>query len=245
MKKAIFLSLVSASILTAGDLGVELGVSQTNLEADFEYGNAATRTKVDEDLLGLDDKVTNIKPRVYYTSGNHTFDFDYESLDFSGSNTLTKNVVFDDKTYAINTNVRSTMEFDWYRLGYKYSLVNNDNSNLKAGIDLNILDTNVGLDSDLTAASNYSETIPLPTLVLNGKYSFNENFAIEGKFAGLTAGSKGSYTEAFAGLNIKCLLLDNAHWRLGYQTKKLEIDVDDFDGELKFSGGFIGFNYKF
>ena len=44
---------------------------------------------------------------------------------------------------------------------------------------------------------------------------------------------------------VQCFLIDNGQCRLGYQSKKLDVDIDDFDGELKFSGAFLGFNYKF
>ncbi|MGM0519714.1 MAG: hypothetical protein ACQERD_08750 [Campylobacterota bacterium] len=246
MKKTILLSIFTASVLSASNFGVEVGASQSNLKADFQYGSNATATKVDENILGLDDKITTIKPRVYFNSGNHTFDFDYESLDFSGANTLTQDIEFDDETYTATTNIKSTMEIDWYRLGYRYSVINNGNTYLNAGLDLNILDTNIGLEETAGNTSSYfDEVIPLPTLVLDGNYAFNEKVGVEAKFAGISVGSEGSYTEAYAGLNIQCLLLDNAKWRLGYKAKKLDVDVDDFDGELEFKGAFLGFNYKF
>jgi len=244
MKKILILSLAASSLLFAGEFGVEVGAQQSKLKADFAYGDSSLRTKVDENDLGLDDKQTSIKPRLYYKSGNHTIDFDFEALDFSGSNLLTKTINFDDKVYTIGSKVDSTLEIDWYRLGYKYKVLGDEKSYLNLGLDLNILDTDVGLKSS-TINSSYSETIPLPTLVLSGNYSINDRVGVEAKFAGMSLGSNGNYTEIFAGVNMQCFLIDNGQWRLGYQSKKLEVDIDDFDGELKFSGAFLGFNYKF
>lgn len=244
MKKTLILSLAASSLLFAGEFGIELGAQQSKLQADFAYGDSDTRTKVNEDDLGLDDKQTSVKPRLYYKAGNHTIDFDFESLDFSGSTTLTKTINFDNETYNFGDKVDSTLEIDWYRLGYRYKVFGNEKSYFNMGLDLNILDTDVGLKTS-TLNNSYSEVIPLPTLVIDGNYAINDRFGVEAKFAGISAGSNGHYTEAFVGLNMRCFLLDDAQWRIGYQAKELEVDVDDFDGELKFKGAFLGLNYKF
>lgn len=246
MKKVVLSSLIVASSMMAGDLQVELGYQQNKFDADFAYGNSNTRTVVSESDIGLEEKDSTVKPRLFYMSGNHTFDFDYESLDFSGSKNITRTIVFDDKTYTAGANVQSTLEIDWYRFGYRYKVLGDEKSYLNLGLDINLLKTDVGLDaSALNISSNYSETLPVPTLVINGNYSINDMFGIEGKFAGISAGSKASYTEYFAGVNMKCLLLEGGKWKLGYQAKNLEVDVDDFDGELDFKGVYLGFNYTF
>lgn len=246
MKKTTLLSLVTVTSLMASDFGIEIGAQKNKLDADIAYGNAVTRTTVTENELGLKNSDTNVKPRLYYTTENHTFDLDFQSMDFSGSNTLTRTIVFDNRTYTANATVNSTLELDWYRFGYRYSVINDNNTKLSIGADINIIDTDIGLNApSLNLSSSYSETIPLPTLVIEGNYAINDMFGIEAKAAGITAGSKAKYTEFYAGININCLLIENGQWRLGYQSKKFEVDIDDFDGELSFNGAYLGFNYKF
>lgn len=249
MKKQLLLSvalssLLSVSSLFAGEFGVELGAKQSKLDLDLAYGNELVRTKVNQDDLGMDDKATLFKPTLYYKSGNHSFDFDFEALDYKGSKNITRTINFDNKVYAIDSKVDSTLKINWYRLGYKYSLINKGSSYLNLGFDVNILDSKVALKTD-ALDSSYSGTIPVPTLVLSGNYAFNEYFGLEARLAGIKVGSKADYVEASAGINMKCFLLDNANWRLAYQNKELNVDVDDLDAKLGFKGFLLGFNYKF
>ncbi len=246
MKKTLLLSLAVSSVLTASEFGIEIGAQKNKLSADFAYGNSSTRTTVTQDDLGLKNSDTTVKPRLHYKSGNHMFDLDYEKLDFSGSKVLTKDIVYDNKTYTASTNVQTTFEMDWYRLGYRYSVLSNEKGNLNIGADLHIIDADVGLvASSLNFDSSYSETLPLPTLVVSGNYAINDMFGLEAKASGINTGSKATYTEFYAGINVNCLLIKNGQWRLGYQSKKFDIDVDDFKGDLSFKGAYLGFNYKF
>jgi hypothetical protein len=205
-----------------------------------------TRTVISKDDLGLKSSDISVKPTLFYENNDHKFSLDYEKLDFSGSKTLTKDIIFNNKTYNVNTNIKSTMEFDWYRVGYAYKLLNNSSSTLSLGLDLHIVDADIGIkDSTGTINESYSETIAIPAISLDGSYMINDTFGIDGKVSGIKVGSKASYTQYYAGVSAKCVFIENATWKAGYQYKKIDINIDDFDGDLKFKGLYLALNYKF
>lgn len=244
MKKAVVMSTFAAASLVAAEFGIEAGYQQNKLSGDFAYGIEGQRTEVSPEEIGLDDGSGTLKPRVYIKSGAHTFDFDYEAIDHSGSKTLQKTITFNEQTYNVGADVTSTYEMNWFRAGYRYNLHEDEKSYANIGLDLHIIDTEVGMKTT-GIDEQFSETIPLPTLTVAGSYKFTEMVGAEAKLSGITAGDKGSYVEVYGGLNLDCLLVENGMWRAGYQYKNLDVDVDDFDGDLKMDGVYVGFNYRF
>lgn len=157
---------------------------------------------------------------------------------------LNKSIDFNGETYAVNMPIESTLKLDWYRLGYRYSIVETGKANLAIGANIHIIKADIGLVSAATS-DFYSQTVGLPILALNGSYQINSMFGIEGMISGITAGSSGNYVQMYGGITANCLLVKNGMWRLGYQYKKLSIDIDDLDGDLKFQGAYLGYRYKF
>lgn len=252
MKKTVKLCLASliaitgtATTLSANDFGVELGVQKTTLDADFAYGSKNTRTKVSENELGLDRDNTTVIPSIFYKSGKNKLDFSFQSYDFNGYKRITKSIVYDNKTYIAGTNVSTTFKMDWYKLGYRYDLLEDDLYSLRVGTDVNLVKTKIELVSDISGTKKFDELLPLPTLAVEGDYKFNKNFGVEGKISAMSIGSKATFSDLYVGLTAKLPLIENTKWKLGYQKKTIDVDSGDFDGKLAYKGVYLGVNYKF
>jgi len=231
---------------TAGVFGIELGAQQTKLEADFSYGNKYTKTTINLKDVGLDNSSSAFKPTLFYQTGNHRFDFDYDKIGVSDSHKIEKEFRFGSWYYnVIGANVESKLDVSVFRLGYKYRFLQDNKSYLNLGADVNIVNTKIDIAAPTYGLirNEVSHTQSLLGLVADGNYAFTNMFGIEGKLAGSFV-----YQEAYAGLNME--LFKNAQLRVGYQYKKFELESDDnvnkkFDADLKYQGGFVGLNYRF
>jgi len=225
---------------------VELAVQQVKFEPTFAYGNNSTRTKLNADNLGLDNNENIFKPTFILRKGNHRVDFDYISLDFSGSTTLTKDVNFNNNTYLAGQYIRSDFDIIWMRWGYKYRLFGNNKSYLNLDIDFNSVSVDIRLKGTRSFSFN-SLSIPYNEFVdlgFDGNYAFSDRFGIEGKFVS-SVNDKAKYIDTYVDLNMNSFLLKNTKLKAGYQYKKLAFDDNQFDGDLRFKGPFVGFNYRF
>lgn len=240
--------LLAGSTAMAGEFGIGLGYQQNNLSGDALYeGSVANPTKVDlEDTLGMDDSDGTFKPTLYYKSGKHTFSFDYEALSYSGNTTITETIRFGDETYNVSDQVQSNMDLDWYTLGYRYGIYTQDKLNVGIGIDINLIDTELALKTTFVEES-VDELIPLPALALDIAYDFGPA-SLNANIAGITAGSSGYYVDMYGGFSFDLedlASIKGASLDIGYQYKKLDVDVDDLEAQMTFDGLYGGISYRF
>jgi len=248
--KKILLSITLVGLLavnaTAGVFGIELGAQQTKLEAEFSYGNEYTKTPINLKDVGLDDSASTFKPTLFWQEGNHKFDFDYQSIGFSGSHKLTKLFTWGPVYYDLpGAEIETTLDIKVARLGYKYRLLRDNKSYLDLGADVNIVTTeiNIAAPKHNIYANKVTAKQSLWGLVADGNYAFTDMFGIESKLA---VGPKSQ--EAYAGLNMD--LFKNAQFRVGYNYKRLKLDMDNglfkkIDADFKFKGAFLGLIYRF
>ena len=250
MKKSIIFTglALAGSLAMAGEFGISLGYQHNQMDGDALYeGNVANPTKVDlQNTLGMDDSDGTFKPTLFYTSGNHIFSIDYESLSYSGDKVITETIRFGDETYNISDRIVSNMDIDWYTLGYRYALVKQDKLSLNLGLDINLLDAKLSLDSTL-AQESLDELIPLPALAFDVAYDFGPA-TLKANFSGITVGNKGHYIDLYGGLTFDLedlASIKGASFDVGYQYKKLDVDISDLDAQMTFDGIYGGITYRF
>jgi len=237
--------------------GVELGVQQVKLEHNLAYGYRSTKTKLSSDDLGLDNSKNVFKPALFYEFGDKEtkfrLDLSYEQVGFNGSNTLTKSIVFNRATYDPGDNIRSKFEFEWARAGFEikgpYSSI---------GFDWNYVTVSTQLSKTVLYNSEYYEfknykfkEAVFFSIVLGAYYNFSD-FSIESKVKyGSDTDKEDSlenkirHKELYVGLNMDNFLLKNGKLKAGYQYRRLDFAGDELDGDLRFKGPFVGFNYRF
>lgn len=247
MKKCLKIALLSlSSTLMAGEVGLELGIQKIEIDGDMQYKGTSIDLRKD---LGLREKENAVKPTLTYTSNNkrHKFLINYEGSEYQANEVLTRNIIFNDKVYTIGSNITTSIETNWYQVGYRYtfdSLFRNKLV-LKVGSDLNIIDLKASIDT-IGISENYDVIAPLPTLVLEAEYEFLNNLSIEGKVAAITLGNYGDYSEYYAGLKTAIPYVYGLAIKAGYMAKNIEIEIEsDEKFELEYTGTYIGLEYKF
>ncbi|MFP4333327.1 MAG: hypothetical protein ACLFQJ_08495 [Campylobacterales bacterium] len=246
MKKSLLVaSLLCGTLLSAGEFEIGLGAQLIKPDGKFKYGKSSTATEIDlKSDLGIDDRKVSAKPYMQYSFGSHKIFANYEYYSADSTELLNKNINFDNKVYATGTNLYSKLEYNWFQTGYRYkALKKKDSYSLGVGVDVNVIDLKTELKNN-TNSSSFDETLPLPTIALEGDVNIHNSLALVGKASFLPAG-KVDYQEYYGGAKWECLLVDNVILNAGYQYKKLDLDVDDIDGHLDFSGFYIGAGYRF
>jgi OOP family OmpA-OmpF porin len=242
MKKLLLASIVASASLFATTPGIELLYQQTKVDGDYKLGTSGSSVDVRDDL-GMTGKSVNLKPKIYtWLNDDNKIDFSAEMLQWNANNTINKTIAGQN----FNSAVKSNLDVDTFQFGYGYKVAGDDKSNLLFGTDLNIFSASQTIASATQGLSaKSSKTSLVPTLKLEGKYDL-DGFGVEGKVAGMTYGDKGNFLEYAAGIFFGCPVIDDLSWRVGYRVKDFQdIDLDSFNGDMKFSGIYAGFNYPF
>jgi hypothetical protein len=246
MKRSLLVAaLLSGSILSAGEFEIGLGAQLIKPDGKFKYGSSSTSTEIDlSEDLGIDDQKASLKPYVQYTFGKNRVFANYEYYSADSTERLNKNIEFDNKVYAAGTNLYSKLEYNWFQTGYRYlALDKKESYSLGVGADINVIKMKMELNNNIQDAG-FDETVPLPTLVADGTVNIYKSVALKAKAALMLTG-KVDYQEYYGGATWECALIDNVILNAGYQYKRFDMDVDDFDGNLDFSGFYVGAGYRF
>lgn len=167
-------------------------------------------------------------------------------MKYSGTNVITRNIVFNNTTYIVGDSVKTDMKLNWANLYYKYDVFADEK--LKVGIDLNIIDADIELSGTLLN-EKYDSYLAIPALTLTGtlpipsKIRVLKGLHFDYSLKGMTVGSSANYVELAGGLGYT--YKKNLDFVVGYEYKKLEVDIDDFNSELKFDGVYGKVSYKF
>jgi hypothetical protein len=146
----------------------------------LDANNLPVGTYIDfQDTLGGDTGSTVFRLDSHYRfNDHHAIGFSWYSIKFTGSRTLTEDIVWNGVTYPINSQVNSEIRFDVYKLNYQYSLYHNEEVELGASIGLHIMKTFAGINAiSIMESQNGSITAPMPVLGLFAKYYFTPRFS--------------------------------------------------------------------
>jgi hypothetical protein len=102
--------------------------------------------------------------------GRHHLDLGYTKIDYSGSNVLTRDIVFNGKTYSIGDLVSSSIEYKMIDFHYQYDFI--DLENVLAGFSLGGVLQVKYLDGEVSLKTTGLDekedfTLPIPMVGLN------------------------------------------------------------------------------
>ncbi|MHB1646855.1 MAG: hypothetical protein ACYCTD_05880 [bacterium] len=244
----IFVSLISAKAYASGlfDVTVEGGAYFQNLSGNLKVGNSVNGfapTNITPSDIGLQTTKTEpmIKAVLSVLYGNR-FSLTYVPYVYGGSKVLSQTVYFNGQTYNINTAVTSKLELYSYKLFYThdFSLDNFVTIGVGAGVDL--FTAKAELDSPALSESK-NANLPIPLIGGRVKISPLNDISFIGKFQGFSIGSDGYYYHIKAGVNYKAVGPLSAF--ADYVYDKVNVNIDNIDGNLVFNGPEVGLRLKF
>lgn len=140
---------------------------------------------------------------------------DYLEVDRSGSATLTRDILFNNETFAAGQVARSSLDWRQFDITYTYSFIRNRRFELGSGLALYFLEVDaIGAVPAQRQRQEVSAATPFPALPLDGTWRISSRWALTARAAYLKAhisGFRGWYADQHQDLQYRC----NAHLVLG------------------------------
>jgi outer membrane protein len=252
MLLALTLALILPSLVLADEtVSLKVGFINLSPEGSFASGDttiaAAIPTKVDlEDDLDFDDK-TKVMAEAAVQLGSFRLSAGYLPLDFDGTSTLTRNIVFENQNFAAGTTVKGTLDVDLYDLALAWHIVNIDDAPVRfqfgPELSVKILDGEVSVVDQTTGIrEEVSGTVPVPTIGARARVGLGDFFALIGRVGYLEV-SGNSFLDADAQVEFSPLPFVGVF--AGYRHLDLDIDEDDLIIDATFAGPYAGAFLRF
>lgn len=197
-----------------------------------------------ENDLGIEDE-DYPSGEVFVGLGRHHLSLTYTNIDYSGSNTLTKTIVFKGETYVINSLVTSSIEYQMIDFHYQYDFLNLEN--VLAGFSLGGVLQVKYLDGEVSLKNTFDEkedfTIPIPMVGLNLHIGLISDI-LEARLRGTAMSYSGNTMyEIMADISLTLLPFIDIHG--GYKTFVIDIDEDDVMFDSDMSGPYVALTVSF
>jgi hypothetical protein len=238
-KIPLLLLLISSSALA--QKGCELlqneasmGFEQSRLSGSLQDGKDGTKLDIKNDL-GISKSETGIKAMFNKSTTHHKFGFKLEKYQHSGSKKLSSNIIYNGAQYATASLINSKVSLRWAKAKYRYR----PTADFALGTDLDLLRLKTMVNDEET-----KKTIIMPALALEYEHEIEEGLSVVAKGSSSFIGSSKQYY-AYTGLAYDLRLLGCSCLHLGYQYKKLDIQEDNINADLKYQGLYAGISMKF
>jgi outer membrane protein len=198
-----------------------------------------------ENDLGIEDE-NYPSGEVFVGVGKHHLSLAYTDIDYSGRKTLSRSVVFKGETYAFNSLVTSSIEYQMIDFHYQYDFV--DLENVLAGFSLGAVFQVKYLDGEVSLKTTGLDekedfTLPIPMVGLNLHIGLISDI-LEARLRGTTMSYSGNTMyEIMADISWTPLPLIDIHG--GYKTFVIDIDEDDVILDYDMSGPYVALTVSF
>ena len=159
-----------------------------------------------------------------------------------------------DQTLVVGASATGSVELTMFEVGYQYDLFQGSWGYLGPLIDVALA------DFDSLGAAAYDSTgdgildqddreqvdgvVPLPQIGIGFRwYPIQQRLALRGEVKGITIGSRGTFVQAFGGIEFQL----SQHFGIngGYQYLRLDVDIDEVDASFENHGPFLGAVLRF
>jgi len=243
--------LLPALLLPASSLAFEIGARgyywfpslDGTVKVD-EAGIIGTIIDFEKDLGIEDEDYPSVE--VFVGGGNHHLSLTHTDIEYSGRNTLTREITFRGETYAVSDLVTSSIEYKMIDLHYQYDFL--DMENILGGFSLGGVFQVKYIDGDVrlkTTGIDEKEdfTIPIPMLGLNLHIGILADI-LEARVRGTAMGYAGNTIyELMADISWTPLPFLDIHG--GYKTFIIDIDEDEVVLDYDMSGPYVALTLSF
>lgn len=202
--------------------------------------------KIDfEQDLGIgDERLPALE--VFIGGGNHHLSLIYTDVEYSGSNVITRDIVFSGETYSFGSLTTSSIEYQTMDLSYQYDLINAENMlagfSLGAVFQVKYFNGEVRLQTTgIDEKENF--TLPVPMIGLNFHMGILADL-LEARVRGTGVSYSGNHIYELLGeLSLTPLPFVEIHG--GYRTFTIDIDEDEVTFDYVMSGPYIALTIGF
>ncbi len=252
--KKIYLALsllLPVLLLPVSSLAFEIGARGyywfPTLDGTVKVDEASiigTTVDFDEDLGIEDENYPSVE--VFVGGGNHHLYFIHTEIDYSGRKMLTREIIFEGKTYPVSALVTSSIQYKMMDLLYQYDFLNLENVlggfSLGGVFQVKYLDGKVGLKT--TGIDEEEDfTIPIPMIGLNLHMGILAQI-LQVRLRGTAISySESTIYELMGDISWTPFPLVDIHG--GYRTFVIDIDEDDFTFDYDMSGPYVALTLSF
>ncbi|MBI5971258.1 MAG: hypothetical protein HY884_08920 [Deltaproteobacteria bacterium] len=251
MKKILVAAALVAAIFAAGTDAHAL----VTLEGRYWFTTLDATVKTSEssvigtDINLVDDLGFKSKknfPELRFTLGGerHKLRYGYLPLEWDGSKTITKSIVFAGKTYSASTNVTSKLTVDYHRIGYQYDFITSkDKKESRLGFifDIKYFNIDASLDAPTLALSKTNNIkAPVPTIGFGGGFNLPAHLSVNAEATGLSISAGGGKFSVFdAEGSLRFRPVDWFAACAGYRLLKLHASVDNDKADIGLKGPYL------
>lgn len=207
------------------------------LTAQVRIGEIGTLLDLKDDLGVVDDDTFRVGATIRF-SDRSRLHVSYTPLKYSGDKRLERTVIFDGKTYSVNTQVQSSLDGSYFAADYRFGLIRSEGLELDGLVGVKYADVDalvVSVDIGQRALASLKAPVPIVGAVARintGPVGFS------GEFSGLTIGSRGSLYEL--DIKARAFLGRNLAAHAGYRRLHVRVDHDSDFGIFKPGGFYFG-----
>lgn len=244
-----FALLLALPLGAAADEMVSLKVGYQSLtpKGQFASREGVVNTVIDlENDFGFDEEAELIAEAAVQF-GAFRLSAGYMPLNYSGTSTLTRSIVFNGQSFNINEQATGSLDVDLFDLGLTWYLINTDDLpvRLQVGPELSIkvFDGDASIVSQTTGLSeSVSGTAPVPTLGLRARVGLGDMLSLVGR-VGYMEYNDNSFLDADGQVEFSPLPMFGIF--AGYRYLDLEVDEGDLFVDATFDGPYGGLLVRF
>jgi len=185
-------------------------------------GNGGTLFSLSEDLKA--DRSFFYRIRLFYDfNSRHHLGALFAPLSINSTGKLDRNLIFEGKTFPINTPLEATYQFNSYRLIYRYDFLKKEKIELGFGLTIKVRDAKIAVKSDgIESEKTNVGFVPIIHFRLLWKFSNKFAFLLDGD---AIAAPQGRAEDVLAALIMQAS--DLIDFKLGYRILEGGADNDE------------------
>lgn len=231
-----------------------------HVEVMFNLWNPVPEFVVASESLGIPGTAINVRAdlaiqqkklyelRLVLRPGkHHKFRFQYLPMAYTGTTTLSADIIFNGIRFPVSTEVATDFRWDTYRIGYEGDFVSRDWGYIGLILEAKYTDARVELNAPVVGLEFVQARAPIPAIGLTARVYPVKWVAITGEFTafklpegiqGLPTGTEASYFDW--DINGTVNFTHNFGVEVGYRTLDLRYSVEQDNGQARLKGMYFG-----